>query len=51
LQTTFAFRRFVCKGKEKVALCPELPVAHKRPPCDPMIERLVARPMPVPPTV
>src|SRR5260370_19571597 len=34
--------------KWKVAPPPEAPVAHKRPPCDSMIEPLVGGPIPVP---
>src|SRR5215468_3051527 len=36
------------KVKQNFAPCPELAVAHKRPPCDSTIERLIARPIPVP---
>ena len=32
----------------KVAPGPELDVAHKRPPCDSMMDRLIGNPMPVP---
>ena len=38
----------VGKVKWKVAPRPELAVAHKRPPCDSMMERLIVRPMPEP---
>src|ERR1700740_3065306 len=36
------------RGKWKVAPRPGAPAAHKRPPCDSMIDLLMGRPMPVP---
>jgi PIN domain len=45
---SFATSAAVGKVKWKVAPRPELALAHKRPPCDSTIERLIAKPMPEP---
>src|SRR5580693_4017737 len=45
---SFATSAAVGKVKWKVAPRPELALAHKRPPCDSTIERLIESPIPVP---
>ena len=45
---SFATSAAVGKVKWKVVPRPELALAHKRPPCDSTIERLIAKPMPEP---
>src|SRR5207302_10458723 len=41
-------QRRVGKAKAKVAPCVVFGVAHSRPPCPSMMERLIDRPMPMP---